>query len=96
MADLAITENRDEHRYEIQDGEGGVLGYLEYLTREGFTVLPHTEVDRSLRGRGWGDRLARHALDDLRSKGAKVYPTCPFVERWMERHPEYDDMRHQL
>jgi predicted GNAT family acetyltransferase len=95
MADLAITENPDEHRYEIRDADGGMLGYLEYLSRDDFTVLPHTEVDRSLRGEGWGDRLARFALDDLRAKGSKVYPTCPFVERWMERHPEYEDIRHR-
>lgn len=95
MADLAITDNADEHRYEIRDADGKMLGYLEYLTRDDFTVLPHTEVDRSLRGQGWGDRLVRFALDDMRAAGAEVYPTCPFVERWMDRHPEYEDIRHQ-
>lgn len=95
MADLSVAENGDEHRYELLDDSGTVLGYLEYLVREDFIVLPHTEVDRSLRGQGWGDRLVRHALDDLRTKGAKVYPTCPFVDRWMQRHEEYEDLRYQ-
>lgn len=95
MADLAVVDNPDEHRYELRDAAGGVLGHLEYLTREDFTVLPHTEVDRSLRGQGRGDELVRFALDDLRAKGLRAYPTCPFVERWMERHPEYDDIRYQ-
>ncbi|MCH7232963.1 N-acetyltransferase [Glycomyces sp. L485] len=95
MADLAIVENADEQRYELRDSQGGVLGYLEYLPREEFTILPHTEVDRSLRGQGWGDALARHVLDDLRGKGVKVYPTCPFVTRWMDRHAEYDDIRYR-
>lgn len=95
MAELVIADNADEHRYELRDAEGGVSGYLEYLPREEFTILPHTEVDRSLRGGGWGDKLARFALDDLRAKGVKAYPTCPFVERWMDRHPEYDDIRYR-
>ncbi|MEU6858466.1 GNAT family N-acetyltransferase [Glycomyces sp. NPDC046736] len=95
MADLSVVENAAEHRYELQGDAGEVLGYLEYLTREDFTVLPHTEVDRSLRGQGWGDRLVRHALDDLRSKGLKAYPTCPFVERWIDRHEEYEDLRYR-
>jgi predicted GNAT family acetyltransferase len=95
MADLSVVENVDEHRYELRDDAGTVLGYLEYLTREDFIVLPHTEVDRSLRGQGWGDRLVRHALDDLRKKDAKVYPTCPFVDRWMQKHDEYEDLRYQ-
>ena len=95
MSDLNVVDNPDAGRYELRDADGRMRGYLEYLTREDFTVLPHTEVDRSLRGQGWGERLARFSLDDLRAKGVKVYPTCPFVERWMERHPEYDDIRHR-
>jgi uncharacterized protein len=95
MADLSVVENVDEHRYELRDDAGTVLGYLEYLPREDFFVLPHTEVDRSLRGQGWGDRLVRHALDDLRAKGTKAYPTCPFVDRWIQRHDEYEDLRYE-
>jgi predicted GNAT family acetyltransferase len=95
MADLAIVENSEEHRYEIRDGEGGVLGLLEYVPGEEAVVLPHTEVDLSLQGRGWGGRLVRFALDDLRSKGARVIPTCSFVVRWMELHPEYEELRHR-
>ncbi|GAA2267046.1 GNAT family N-acetyltransferase [Glycomyces scopariae] len=95
MADLSVVENGDEQRYELRGDSGAVLGYLEYLEREDFYVLPHTEVDRSLRGQGWGDRLVRHALDDLRAKGVKAYPTCPFVDRWIQRHEEYEDLRYQ-
>ncbi|GAB3224920.1 GNAT family N-acetyltransferase [Glycomyces halotolerans] len=95
MADLVVIDNPEQSRYELHDEAGTVLGHLEYLTRDQFVQLPHTEVDRSLRGQGQGDRLARFALDDLRSKGTKVYATCPFVERWMSRHPEYDDLRYQ-
>ncbi|MEU5871522.1 GNAT family N-acetyltransferase [Glycomyces sp. NPDC047369] len=94
MADLSVVENGGEQRYELRNDAGEVLGYLEYMQGDDFIVLPHTEVDRSLRGQGWGDRLVRFALDDLRAKGAKAYPTCPFVDRWMQRHDEYEDLRY--
>jgi uncharacterized protein len=94
MADLTIVDN-DRDRYELHAADGTVLGYLEYERREEFTVLPHTEVDRSLRGQGWGDALARHALDDLRERGERAYVVCPFLGRWLDKHPEYEDLRHQ-
>ncbi|HEU5127039.1 MAG TPA: GNAT family N-acetyltransferase [Glycomyces sp.] len=95
MADPVITENPEARRYEIRDGERGVLGHLEYVPGRDAVVLPHTEVDPSLQGLGWGGRLVRFALDDLRAKGARVVPTCSFVVRWMELHPEYEDLRHR-
>lgn len=95
MDAFSVSENPEALRYELRDESGAVLGHLEYLVRADVTVLPHTEVDRSLRGQGWGDRLVRHALDDLRAKGATVLPTCSFVALWMDRHPEYAELRHR-
>ena len=95
MAESACVNPPLEHRYEIRDTEHRLLGHIEYLERDGLTVLPHTEIDPSLRGGGQAGALVRFALDDLRSKGVKVRPTCPYVERWMDRHPEYDDLRHR-
>ncbi|THV39845.1 N-acetyltransferase [Glycomyces buryatensis] len=92
---MSIVDNPKENRYELREEDGGISGYLEYLIRDEFVVLPHTEVDRSLRGGGWGGKLAQFALDDLKTKGAKAYPTCPFVERWMDRHPEYNEVRYR-
>jgi predicted GNAT family acetyltransferase len=32
------------------------------------------------------------ALDDIRSRGLKVVPLCPFVAAYIRRHPEYEDL----
>jgi predicted GNAT family acetyltransferase len=51
-----------------------------------------TLVPAHLRGRGLGSELVRHGLDWARQKGLRVIPSCPFVARYIERHPEYQDL----
>ena len=43
-------------------------------------------------GAGVGSAIVRFALDDIRTLGMKVRPTCWFVRGWIERHPEYADL----
>jgi predicted GNAT family acetyltransferase len=74
-------------RFEIGD-EGG-LGHLEYVVSDGLIRLLHTEVPPSQRGKGHGDRLARAALEYARGEGLRVSPLCPFVAKYIDRHPEY-------
>jgi predicted GNAT family acetyltransferase len=46
--------------------------------------------DRS--GRGIGSAIVRFALEDSRTRGMRVRPTCWFVRGFIERHPEYADL----
>lgn len=68
------------------DGAQGELFYGEF--GEGIVDLQHTEVDPSLQGKGVGDALVRAALAWAREQGYKVVATCPYVQRWLRRHPE--------
>lgn len=52
----------------------------------------HTFVPESLRGQGIGARLVTDALDWARENGYGVIPSCPFVRRIVDRHPEYADL----
>jgi hypothetical protein len=78
-------------RYELRDGER-MIGELAYRRRDGRLALIHTEVDESLERRGLGSTLVTKALDDARSEGLEVVPLCPFVEWFIEQHPEYQDL----
>ena len=52
-------------------------------------VHPHW-VDPAFEGQGVGSALVRHALDQILAGGTrKVVPVCPFVKRYIRRHPEY-------
>jgi uncharacterized protein len=89
--DLTIRDNAPELRYELL-GEGKVLGEILYRTRPGSVVLLHTEVLPSAEGSGLGSRLVAGALDDIRARGLRVVPLCPFVAAYIRRHSEYSDL----
>ena len=85
-----VTHNPQASRYEL--GIDGRLAILEYTERDGIYDLSHTFVPEELRGRLHASDLVSGALDDIRKKGAKIYPSCPYVAAFLRRHPEYADM----
>ena len=86
-----IRDNRQRSRYELLvDGE--VVAFVQYSTRGGRILLVHTEVDDSRSRRGLATELIRGTLDDIRVRGIAMVPVCSFVEAFVARHPEYDDL----
>lgn len=89
--DVSVKDAPERHRYEVEvDGEAA--GFAEYRRRRDVVVFTHTQVDDRFEGQGIGSRLARAALDDVRSSGLGVVPTCPFIRSWIDRHPDYRDL----
>jgi predicted GNAT family acetyltransferase len=89
--DAAVVDNPVELRYELRVG-GEPAGLIRYRTEPGVVVLVHTEVFPSAEGRGLGSRLVAGALDDIRARGLRVAPLCPFAAAYVRRHPEYADL----
>ena len=89
--ETTVRDAPDADRYEIRDGDR-LLGIAAYQRRDDEIRFTHTEVDPDAGESGLGSRLVRAALDDVRSKGERVVPLCPFVRGWIERHPEYADL----
>lgn len=85
--DTQVINQPTAGRFEI--GDHGSLGYLEYVLHGRLLRLVHTEVPAAARGKGHGDKLARAALEYARREGLRVSPLCPFVAKYIERHPEY-------
>jgi predicted GNAT family acetyltransferase len=82
-----IRNNTAAGRFEIElEGEVGVL---DYEVADGRMIMPHTEVPVAHRGRGYGEMLARAALDYAREQSLRPVPICPFVRSFIARHPEY-------
>ncbi|MGW4639264.1 GNAT family N-acetyltransferase [Sphaerisporangium sp. NPDC004334] len=88
---VEVTDNPDAGRYEVAVG-GRLAGFAEYRHRGGRLVFTHTEIKDEFEGQGLGSRLVRGALDAARAAGDPVVPLCPFVARYIERHPEYGDL----
>jgi len=83
-----IDDIADLQRYEARL-DGDLAGFLEYRLAGTRRILLHTEVLEAFGGRGVGAALARHALDAARTAGTRVTVRCPFLQAWLERHPEY-------
>jgi len=91
MADVVVTDAPEARRFEARlDGE--LAGFLDYARDDERIALIHTEVDPAFGGKGVGSVLARFALDAARADGIRVLALCPFVVRWVEKHPDYADI----
>jgi predicted GNAT family acetyltransferase len=88
---MTVTDRPDELRYEIEE-DGEVAGFLLYRREPGVLELVHTDVDPKWEGKGVGGALVQGALDDVRARGLKIRPYCPFVSAYLRRHPEYQDL----
>jgi uncharacterized protein len=91
MPEIDVRDNRSELRYEALAG-GELLGQIRYRIEPGLVVLVHTDVAPAAEGRGVGSRLVERALADIRRRGLRVVPICPFVADYIRRHPEYADL----
>ena len=89
--DPTVVDNPAELRYELRVGDE-VVGQIRYATEPGLVVLVHTDVAEAIEGKGLGSVLVRGALEDLRARGLRVVPVCPFVAAYIRRHPEYADL----
>jgi uncharacterized protein len=86
-----VTDNPRASRYELWLGATRA-GLIEYRSKPGVVFLVHTEVDPAFAGQGLGERLVAGALEDLRSRGLKLVPLCPFVRAYLRRHPDQADL----
>ncbi len=89
---MEIRHDQDRGRFVAAvDGHEATLAYR----RVDDTTLDYTStfVPPELRGQGVGERLVLHALDWARAEGRKVVPTCWFVGKMLDQHPEYADLR---
>ena len=89
--DISVAHNRDRQRFEATDG-GRLVGFADYVPRDGVLAFTHTEVDPAERGRGIAGTLVGAALDAVRAEGGRVLPLCSFVADYVARHPAYADL----
>ena len=87
---VTVRHNAAEHRYEaLVDGH---LSVCEYEVADDKMVFTHTLVPPELRGRGIAEQLVRTALADARGARRKVVPACSYVEVFIRRNREYQDL----
>ncbi len=86
----AVRDNVERRRYEVT--VEGRTALLAYARRPGTIELVHTEVPPELRGHGLAGVLAKAALEAARAAGEHVIATCPYVQAYLRKHPEYKSL----
>ncbi len=88
---MQLSNNKREFRFEglFENGEKATL---EYRWLKGSMVLMHTLVPASLSGKGAGSALVKYVLGHAREHHLKIIVYCPFVAKYMQSHPEYNDL----
>ena len=89
--EVQVRDRASASRYEaVIDGE--TVGILQYERLRGSIELIHTVTDPAHRGHGAASALVQVAFAQARRDGLTVNPICPFVESWVNRHPEGADI----
>ncbi|MEO8123298.1 MAG: GNAT family N-acetyltransferase [Burkholderiales bacterium] len=91
MKNLPAIEHVPE-RSRFQTIVEGKTCVCDYQLSDGVMQLTHTLVPPPLEGRGIAAALVEAALAHARSEGLKVNPICSYVQLYMRRHPETQDL----
>ncbi|WP_159839320.1 GNAT family N-acetyltransferase [Nocardia sp. CY41] len=88
-----LEHNVADTRYEIYIDDT-LAGYADYAEREDLKVrdFHHTLTFPEFRGRGVAAQVVEFALNDSRTAGFSVIPTCWYVEQYISQHREYADL----
>ena len=88
-----VLHNPELSRYEINlDGE--LAGFADYKHEGSDLIFNHTEVFPIHRGKNLAAILMEATLKDVRTDfpDDKIVPTCSYVVKFMEKHPETQDL----
>lgn len=70
--------------------DGLSVGFLRYVSTPVYVDAVSTQVDPATRGQGIAGLLVQALVDDALAQGTKIKPTCSYVERWLDKHPDLD------
>jgi predicted GNAT family acetyltransferase len=85
-----IRDNAALSRFELE--AGGVTAFMNYRLAGSVMTLAHTETPVAARGRGMASQLVKGVLEEVRRRGLKIVPRCPFVSAYLTKHPEFGDL----
>ncbi|WP_035769017.1 GNAT family N-acetyltransferase [Arthrobacter castelli] len=84
---IKVELNETESRYDIMVG-GQLAGFTEFRETDTEIAFTHTETFDEFAGQGLGRELVAGALSDAVTHGKTLVPYCPFVAKYIRRHPE--------
>lgn len=86
-----VTHDPEGRRFTTQ--REGHEGLVEYRRQGDTLTITHTLVPEAIGGRGIAGELVQAVMEFARAEGMKVVPQCSYAAGWLDRHPEYADLR---
>lgn len=84
---MNVIDNKEKSRFETKiDGHDA---FIEYSVQPGILSLDHTEVDKALAGQGVASEMTEKVLMEIELRGLKVIPVCSYIEKYINKHPEW-------
>lgn len=94
MSEIIPAYLPEANRY-VLDDQGKLIGaahYRDFQGPEGLErIFFHTVVDQEYGGQGLASVMVKFALENTISGGAKIVAVCPYVERYVGKHPEFQE-----
>lgn len=88
--DLTVRDDPARRRYEVATPDGPAVA--AYERQDDTLILTHTAVPPAQEGHGVASRLIAGVLADVRARGLRIVPACPFVAAYLDRHPGERDL----
>ncbi len=87
---MDVINNVNKQQFELAvDGEKAII---DYSMKGDKIQLNYTEVPKSMKGQGIGSKLVSQTLDLIEGMNLKIIPECEFVQGWLKRHPERQNL----
>lgn len=88
---MSIQHDPQHSRF-FEEVPGGTAELVYRRLDEHTVDLLHTTVPVAASGKGIAGQLVQAAFDWARGTGTGLVVHCPYVTRWLERHPEQRDL----
>ncbi|QHL85911.1 N-acetyltransferase [Nibribacter ruber] len=88
---LDIVHDQEDFRFYAPLGDEEAEMTYTY-PEEKVLDLDYTFIPEAYRNQGLADQLVKAGLDFVQAQGYQFIPSCPVVEAYVQRHPEYQSL----
>lgn len=91
---MNIVIEHDKKNHQFTSEVEGRISHLKYTALPDGKTLDYmsTYVPPELRGRQIAEQIVKFALDYAKENNYKVIPSCSYVDMYVKRHPEYNEI----
>lgn len=89
---IALPERSRFELIDLSDGERQLVGVLEYKDDAGVLTILHTIISERYARQGYARTLVTEVLNRLDADGRRIRSLCSYVDRYLERFPQYAHM----